>query len=90
LNKLIGAVDIGGTKIAAGVVDAQGRLLHCEETPTAQNYDLNKGLGWIISTLRRSAAAAGGALSGIGVGCTGPVNPLTGILAPNRDRKSVV
>ena len=35
MNRLAGAIDIGGTKIAVGIVDAQGRILAQGETPTA-------------------------------------------------------
>ena len=80
-ERMIGAVDIGGTKIAVGMVDESGRLLarlesthpHAEARP----YD---GLELIIEMLRQTASQAGGQLRGIGIGCTGPVNPLTGIV----------
>ena len=39
---MIGAVDIGGTKIAVGVVDADGKVLARTQAPTdPSRYDLS-------------------------------------------------
>jgi glucokinase len=75
----VGAVDIGGTKIAVGVVDDRGRLLSKIESPTEKN-DYARGLASVIGMLRESARSAGREISGIGVGSTGPVEPFTGAL----------
>ena len=75
---MIGAVDIGGTKIAVGMVDESGRVLTCAECPTDPNSGPANGLARITLMLRETAARTGGDLRGIGVGCTGPVNPLAG------------
>jgi glucokinase len=77
---LIGAVDIGGTKIAAGVVDAEGRVLRRAECPTAPERGLADGLERITDMLRTCAAQAGGILRGVGIGCTGPVHPRQGTI----------
>jgi glucokinase len=73
---MIGAVDIGGTKIAVGLVDRQGRLLSRRQFPTA---GWQASLERICRSLREiTAAEGGGVLEGIGIGCTGPVYPITG------------
>ena len=77
---MIGAVDIGGTKIAVGMVDESGRVLARAECPTAPERGLVDGLGRIMTMLREIAARAGVKLRGIGVGCTGPVDPLSGTI----------
>lgn len=77
---MIGAVDIGGTKIAVGMLDRDGRILARREHPSGSGLGLPEGLRLIFSMLRETAASAGGELEGIGVGCTGPVNPATGAL----------
>lgn len=77
---MIGAVDIGGTKIAVGIVDESGRVLARAERPTAPERGLADGLGRITTMLQETAARAGGKLRGIGVGCTGPVDPLSGMI----------
>ena len=74
---MIGAVDIGGTKIAVGVVDDNGKVLSRMEAPTDPNryYD---AIELIAHMLRKSAQRAEAELSGIGIGSTGPVDPLRG------------
>jgi glucokinase len=77
---VIGAVDIGGTKIAVGMLDPAGRILARREAPSGTELGLQDGLELIFSMLRETAREAGGDLEGIGVGCTGPVDPLSGRL----------
>src|SRR5437879_8480382 len=73
----IAAVDIGGTKIAVGMVDENGQVLCKTETATNTN-DYADGLTSIAAMLRQTAKQAGVEISGIGIGSTGPVNPFTG------------
>jgi glucokinase len=80
---MIGAVDIGGTKIAVGMVDESGRLLARLESPTDPQRGPDYGLKLICEMFRQTASQAGGQLRGIGIGCTGLVNPLTGVLGTN-------
>ncbi len=75
---MIGAVDIGGTKIAAAV-EQNGQITARAEWPTGS---LPPGLAVqrIAELLSRWCGQSGATLEGIGVGCTGPVDPLTGIV----------
>ena len=77
--RVIGAVDIGGTKIAAGVVDGDGRILQRAECATDPAQGFERGLERIIELLHESARRAEVKLKGIGVGSTGPIDPETGI-----------
>ena len=77
---MIGAVDIGGTKIAVGMLDRSGRILARRECLSGSELPVERGLALIFSMLHETADEAGGELEGIGVGCTGPVDPLTGTL----------
>lgn len=77
---LIGAIDIGGTKIAVGLVDDSGRILSRAECPTASERGFPDGLARMVAMLRERAARDGAKLDGIGIGCTGPVDPVTGVL----------
>lgn len=77
-GKIIGAVDIGGTKIAVGVVDHQGRVLAKEETPTAAEQGFDAAITRVVAMLDRVCLAARVEPDGIGIGCTGPINPITG------------
>jgi glucokinase len=76
--RAIGAIDIGGTKIAVGMVDESGTLLSKMESPTGVDWDYEKGLELVADMLRQTAHEAGREISGIGIGSTGPVHPFTG------------
>lgn len=75
---MIAAVDIGGTKIAVGAVNESGRLLARQETPTHADAGYPAALHRVRTMLRQVEAAAAEAITGIGIGATGPVDPLTG------------
>jgi glucokinase len=74
---MIGAVDIGGTKIAVGMVDDKGKVLSRMEGPTDPNR-YSDGVELIAHMLRKTAQRAKVELTGIGIGSTGPVNPMRG------------
>lgn len=66
------AVDIGGTKLAAGVVDHRGRVLARQVTPTPRTTDaevLFATLTRLVDSLGAEAAHA----RAVGVGCGGPM-----------------
>jgi len=75
---VIGAVDIGGTKIAVGIVDDTGRVLSKLESPTDAQLGYSHGLERMIGMLRETARVAGVEISGIGIGSTGLVYPISG------------
>ncbi len=77
---MIGAIDIGGTKIAVGMVDKAGRVLACKECPTDAHNGLEDGLSRVTRMLQEVASESGRPLEGIGIGCTGPVNPREGTI----------
>ena len=74
---MIGAVDIGGTKIAVGIVDDDGKVLSRMQAPTDPDR-YSEGLDWIANMLRETARSAGAEITGIGIGSTGPVDPIRG------------
>jgi glucokinase len=74
----IGAIDIGGTKIAVAVVNNAGRILARTETPTQSAGTYPHALKRIIDMLRAMESAAGVSIAGIGIGSTGPVDPILG------------
>lgn len=74
---MIGAVDIGGTKIAVGMVDDNGKVLSRMEAPTDPNR-YSDSVELIAHMLRRTAQRAGAQITGIGIGSTGPVDPMRG------------
>ena len=77
---MIGAIDIGGTKIAAGMVDESGQLLCHLEYPTAATKGVDHAVECMAAMLEELAGKSGSSLRGVGVGCTGPVYPEEGTL----------
>lgn len=75
---MIAAVDIGGTKIAVGMIDGDGKVLARMECPTNPDGGYANALRNITELLRAVAQTAHSQISGIGIGSTGPVYPLTG------------
>ena len=56
-------LDIGGTKIAAGLVDAKGQLLHQNRQPTPRSIDPEQVWAAAERTVVDALAAAGGEVS---------------------------
>jgi len=77
---VIGAVDIGGTKIAAGIVDEQGVILCRVESPTDPERGFEDALSRIAAMLREASGRARAPISGVGIGCTGPIDPFSGVV----------
>jgi glucokinase len=73
----IGAVDIGGTKIAVGAVREDGAILERLECPTEPEKGFQSAMQRITRMLQ-ALTASGLQLDGIGVGCPGPLNPFSG------------
>lgn len=79
-------VDIGGTKIAAGVVDEGGTIVQQIRTPMAANGDASAGLSAVVSAIKTlgEKLGAGSSLSkavrGIGLCSPGPIDPNAGVV----------
>jgi len=75
---LIGAVDIGGTKIAVGIVAPDGRILRRYDCATDAQRGPQHAVERIAGFLRQGGAETGVVLDGIGIGATGPVYSASG------------
>src|SRR6516162_3145680 len=75
---MIAAVDIGGTKIAVGMIDDRGSVHSRLEAPTNPEQGYPNALDRITTMLREAARIAGCEVGGIGIGSTGPVDPMSG------------
>ena len=75
------AIDIGGTKIAAGLVDDDGTLVHQAKQPTP---DGNAEAIWAVieSLVAEALQTAGGAVRGVGIASAGPIDLPTGTVSP--------
>ena len=77
------AIDIGGTKLAAGIVDTEGRILARGEVPTLAAEGLEPVLGRIVGLgrdLLSRPEVADVSVHRVGVGCAGPVDLKAGIV----------
>ncbi|MGC2173577.1 MAG: ROK family protein [Candidatus Sulfotelmatobacter sp.] len=83
-NAYFVGVDVGGTKVAAGLVDRAGKISHQTRIPMAA--DGAAGLAAVISTIDSVRAAAHfetesqDLISGIGICAPGPLDPRTGVV----------
>lgn len=76
-------VDIGGTKIAAGLVDSLGTILLQTRVPMAANGDAAAGFAGVADAINAVFAArpeARGKLAGIGICAPGPLDPFAGMV----------
>ncbi|MGD9620018.1 MAG: ROK family protein [Mycolicibacterium sp.] len=75
------AVDIGGTKIAVGLVDGDGALVHRVTRPTPAGDA--EAVWRVVDSLSVAAlAVAGGAVCGVGVASAGPIDVTAGTVSP--------
>jgi glucokinase len=74
------ALDIGGTKLAAGVVDSTGRVHSFHAAPSEPERGPDDGLARLFELGRRAIADAGLEVTAVGVGCGGPLDSERGVL----------
>lgn len=70
------ALDIGGTKMAAGVVSEDGRVPVFDSVPTPQTDP------WGACAALLERVADGREVDGVGIACAGPVDTVAGVVAP--------
>jgi glucokinase len=81
MDKVIIGIDLGGTTVRAGAFDPQGRLLVFHETPIEAARGPELGLRKIQGLIAQVLAECGTrSLGGIGIGSTGPLDPIQGII----------
>jgi len=79
------ALDIGGTKLAAGVVGPDGHVTATDSAPTRANETADALFDDLVGLCDRALAQAGvrpDDLEGIGVGCGGPMVYPEGRVSP--------
>ena len=76
------ALDIGGTKIAAGLIDANGQVLHQNRQPTPRSADPDEVWAAAQRTIADALAAAGGTVDGVGISSAGPIHLGAGTISP--------
>lgn len=77
------AIDVGGTKLAAGIVDGTGRLLAAERVPTRAEADPEQLWAALLDAVGAVLAHyAGPPITGVGVACGGPMRWPAGVVSP--------
>ncbi len=80
------AIDIGGTKLAAGLVGTEGQVLSSYAVPTPPGGDADTVWSTLLTLLDRVLAEAEPAgadgIAGVGVGCGGPMQWPAGEVSP--------
>jgi glucokinase len=80
---LVVGVDIGGTKVAAGLVDRDGEIKTQTRTPMVANGDARDGLTAVVTAidlLFTHDPKARSLIRGIGICAPGPLDPATGVV----------
>jgi glucokinase len=75
------AIDVGATKIAAGLVDARGAVRHRRQVPTDPAHnggDVTCAVGRLVA----SYCDSGSEISGVGIGSAGPIDHEAGWVSP--------
>ncbi len=78
--KIIGVVDIGGTKIAVGAASEDGRIINRTECWTQPESGFADAMDRTAAMLHRVAADTAGRFIWIGVACPGPLDPASGVI----------
>jgi glucokinase len=73
------AIDVGGTKIAVGLADSSGALVHTATLPTPHG---DAEAVWAVAEQLITATTAGTAVRGVGIASAGPVHLPTGTVSP--------
>lgn len=76
------ALDIGGTKMAAGIVSADGRVLAHDRVPTPPDGDAETLWAAVVELLDGLLARTGSSYDGVGIGCGGPMVWPEGLVSP--------
>lgn len=82
-SKLTVGVNIGGTKVAAGLVNAKGEILFKTRVPMVSTGDAELGFAAVrgaIEAVFCEHPEARAALAGIGICSPGPLDPKTGVV----------
>jgi glucokinase len=81
-HRAVLGIDVGGTKIAAGVVDAEGSALSYLREPTPRGLDAQALLAFTANLAARAREESGVEPTALGIGCGGPMVFPEGVVSP--------
>lgn len=73
-------VDIGGTKVAAGLVDHDGKILAHGRTPMIASGTAEDALNAVTTAIDSMMSTSHGSVQSIGICAPGPLDPKTGVV----------
>jgi len=73
-------VDIGGTKVAVGLVDREGRILQQGRKPMVASGTADAALEAVTGAIDSLLSQANSAVQSIGICAPGPLDPTTGVV----------
>src|ERR1700742_831817 len=76
------ALDIGGPKIAVGLVDPSGELVYTAIEPTPKDHETDHVWSLLDTMIADAAKAAKGAIRAVGIGSAGPIDANAGTVSP--------
>ncbi len=81
-SRVVVGVDIGGTKVAAGLVNVHGEIVARYKTPMANSGPPSAGLAAVSKAIRGlfAEASSQNQIAAIGICAPGPLNPKTGVI----------
>lgn len=72
-------VDVGGTKVAAGLVNADGQILSQIRVPMVSHSSAEAGLNAVVGAVTQVTTGSHG-IGGIGICSPGPLDPFSGVV----------
>jgi glucokinase len=81
MSRLTLALDIGGSKIAAGLVDPAGVLVHTATRPTRGDQGAERAWS-VVAELIDDVLRVGGPVGAVGIASAGPVDLIAGTVSP--------
>jgi glucokinase len=76
------ALDIGGTKIAVGLIDPAGELVHKVVEPTPKDPEADHVWRLVDRMIVDATNVAQGAIQAVGIGSAGPIDVVAGTVSP--------
>jgi glucokinase len=73
-------VDIGGTKVAVGIVDDDGKILTQGRKPMVANGTAEAAMQAVVGAIDSVASTAPSGIQSIGICAPGPLDPKTGVV----------
>jgi glucokinase len=79
-EKIYAALDIGGTKVAAGLVNGRGEILFRTRVPMQAHGSCDEAFACLEKALKLVLAEGGERVKAIGISAPGPLDPKTGVI----------